>query len=210
MTIFNESIKLLGYIAGTTFLLAAASANAAAMTFIDKVDPNPDKLISFGNNLSYSFSHSIISDQDGTGAFWSGTYGFNPLTDIITSASIALDFKDESTDIASESVQLVFDAQSFGTQMVTSGGATYAATISGGWDTLLNDGILNVTLQNAGTTSGHQDDRSDFLFLESTLTVDVRREGQTARQIPEPASLPLVFLGLAGAAFSRRKQAGLL
>lgn len=194
---------------GTTLLLVTESASATVMTFTDTVDPNPDQLISFGNNQSYSFTHNIIADQDGAGAFSTGIYGYNPLTDIISGASIALRFKDESTDIALESVQLIFDAQSYGTQTITSGGSTYTATISSGWGLLINDGILNVTLQNAGTTNGQPDGRSDFLFLDSTLTVDVNRTRQesAAIQIPEPAPFALIFLGLAGLVYNHRKLA---
>ena len=173
----------MAFIAGTTLLLVTESASATVMTFTDTVDPNPDQLISFGNNQSYSFTHNIIADQDGAGAFSTGIYGYNSLTDIISGASIALRFKDENTDTALESVQLIFDAQSYGTQTITSGGSTYIATISSGWGLLINDGILNVTLQNAGTTNGQPDGRSDFLFLDSTLTVDVNRTIQESAAI---------------------------
>ena len=205
MNFIKKNTKFLTYFFGVPLLLAAASATATVMNFIDKVDPNPDQLISFGNNKTYSFIHSIIVDQDGTDSFWSGIYGYNSLTDIISGASIALRFKDESNDTALESVQLIFDGQSFGTQTITSGGATFVASISSGWDTLLNDGILNITLQNAGTTSGPQNGRSDFYFLDSTLTVEIDRRIQPQQQVPEPAPFTLIFLGLAGLIFSRRK-----
>lgn len=202
----------MAFIAGTTLLLVTESASATVMTFTDTVDPNPDQLISFGNNQSYSFTHNIIADQDGAGAFSTGIYGYNSLTDIISGASIALRFKDENTDTALESVQLIFDAQSYGTQTITSGGSTYIATISSGWGLLINDGILNVTLQNAGTTNGQPDGRSDFLFLDSTLTVDVNRTIQesAAIQVPEPAPFTLILLGLAGLVFNHRRLALIL
>lgn len=200
----HHKIKYLAFIASTTLLLAVANTEAAVMTFTDTVDPNPDQLISFGNNKSYSFTHSIVIDQDGAGTFWNGTYGHNSLTDIISGASIKLRFKDESNDIAPESVQLLFDAQSFGPQTITSGGIIYFATISSGWNALLNDGVLNVVLQNAGITNRQQAFRSDFLFLDSTLTVDVDRRVQ-AQQIPEPTSIALLLLGVAAFVSSRRK-----
>lgn len=176
------------------------------MTFVDKVNPGPNHpLIAFGNNSSYSFTHSIIADQDGAGNFWSGNYGYNPLTDQISSASLVLRFKDESDDTAPESVKFDFDNQPFGTQIITSGGAIYTATFLNGLTTLLNDGILDVKLENAGITNGQQDGRSDFLFIDSTLTVEVERGVQGAQQIPEPATLALISLCLVSLVCSRRK-----
>lgn len=79
MNIYKKNNKLLAYIAGATLLLATASANTTVMTFTDKADPSPDQLISFSNgvaanNQSYSFTHSIIADQDGAGTYWSGVH----------------------------------------------------------------------------------------------------------------------------------------
>lgn len=163
----GDIMKNINQLALPLLLIASSTvANGTIYTFTDVVDPNPDVLISFGNHKSYNFSHSILDD------------GYNALTDSITSASLMLNFKDESNDTAPESVSFAFDLAPFGTQTITSGGATFTANFSG--PSLINllsgDGILNVTLGNAGITNGHQDNRSDFQFLGSTLAVNADRE----------------------------------
>lgn len=187
-----------------SFLLIASSSisNAALYTFTDVVDPNPDKLISFGVNKTYSYSHSILDD------------GYDPLTDSIISSSLVFSFSDESTDTAPESVTFTFDLLPFGTQVITSGGAIFTATFSGSSLSGLvsPDGILNVELENAGITNGHQAYRSDFLFLGSTLTVNVERALDPIpppiqlQTIPEPASLALMGAGFIGLGWMSRRR----
>ena len=227
MNKMNPLTRLFAFFAGVALLTAAANVNAAMMmTFTDKVDPYPNAYIAFGNDKSYSFTHSIIFDQDGESDFWSGNYGFDPVTDAIISAFIVLRFMDESDDTAPESVKFTFDGKSFGTQTITSGGDIYDAFFSNKLIALLSDGFLNVTLTNAGRTngnlnasnanvkskadnaSGNSNNRRDFLFLDSTLTVNVNRSVQAAQvaSVPEPETYLLISLGLIVFGYMRRKQ----
>lgn len=184
-----------------SFLLLTGSlaAHATELTFTDVADPNPDELIAFGVNKTYSYSHNIFDD------------GYNALTDSITSASLVFSFADESTDAAAESVFFTFDLAPFGSQLVTSGGTTFTTVFSGlTLNGLLSaDGILNVELENAGVTNGHQENRSDFLFLGSILTVNVDRATISAapvQAVPEPASLALMGAGFLGLGWASRRK----
>jgi hypothetical protein len=180
------------------FATTVGAANAGPITLTDVVDPNPDHLFNGngGANAIHAYSHNMLDD------------GYNAGTDVITGISLALRFADESSDGAAESVAFSFDGVSFGQQTITSGGATVSAVFSQpSLITSLADGVLNVTLENAGITTGNPDDRSDFRLLDSTLTVNVERTGFVSRSVPEPHTLAMAALAFAAGGLVWRSKA---
>jgi len=186
-----------------TIVLSAATsaAHALPITFSDVINPNYLFNGNGGANATQSFSHNLLDD------------GFNAATDTITAASLTLRFSDESADAAPELVAFIFDGLPFGTQTITSGGATFVVTFTGlSLMALVAEGALDMTLNNAGSTTTSPENRSDFLFLDSTLTVDATRAAlsppsEPSTPVPEPGSLALTGFGLAAAALERRKRA---
>lgn len=199
----SELTRIPGFFIIVCFLFQSFSADAIVINFSDFYNPDPDVLIAFGNDRSFSFTHSLIADQDDSGSLWSGLYGFDPLNDSISFASLSLRFRDESADTAAESVSFIFDLQSYGSHTITSGGGTFVSSITGGWGNFLDDGILNIDISNAGTTSGSPGSRSDFLFMDSMLSIRVVREDERLSQVPLPPTLALFSLGLAGLFWTR-------
>jgi hypothetical protein len=200
-------LRVLVYICTSQVWFSAGQAHAMLMTFSDKHGPGNDVLIAFGNDSSYTFSHSLLADLDSDGSLWTGIYGFDPLLDTITEVSLALRFRDESDDAAVESVSFTFDSQEFGSQPISSGGAISVLSFGSGWDSILDDGLLNITLSNAGITNGQPGDRSDFLFLDSTLSVSATRGTEVRSQVPLPATLSLFGLGFAALLWVNLKPA---
>ncbi len=185
-------------------LVFAAVGSAQAVTFVDVFNP-VDFLMttSAAADDSYSYSHSVVSSLD---ALHSGTYGFNSSTDAITSATLALNLYDdggsgdgsEKTDVwvgltLGSLTQIEFN------QNIMSIPASYNVLLY-----VTSAGTLEVKID---PTSG------DFYFGSSTLTVMANRTEPDPNEpsdgdgvIPEPATVALFGLGLAGAVIRRRRR----
>ena len=160
-------------------LLSSAATTAQAITFVDSWDPNPNINLS-SSNRTYSYSHNILDN------------GFNPLTDTLTSANLALSFQDtgdpDFTFLGTclsgcENISIALDGASTGSFEVDTGVVSFNVLAK------LADGILNVVIN-------WQD--GDIRFDDSTLTANANRSSAPTAAVPEPSSFILAGLGLLG------------
>lgn len=157
--------------------LAAASAASSAAVWTQTIDPNPDVYV--GPNVVLNFDLT--------------TAGFNPGSDLITGFTFTMRTYDENDPwyaplewVFADLPGLLADIPITGTGTSSSGTSILGAFV------LNVNGTLTATV---GAAIG------DFMFDRATLTA----EGYS--RVPEPATLALVGLALAGIGAQRKLAA---
>jgi hypothetical protein len=187
----------IGALAGVALLGLAHAAHAVPVSFnLTHTPAGSPGLLMSSSVPEHTFSFDITQPGAGDG-------GYNPLTDALSSATIAFVFTDDATDPGgqAEHVWVSVDAAMLVSNQTAT--TTYSFS-SGSVATLLSsllDGVLNIVItRQAG----------DFLFVSSSLAVSGDRSlTQDPTPTPEPVSLGLIGLGLLGTTMVRRRRRSL-
>jgi len=154
-------------------------------------------------------SNSAVDATDATGVgcgslSWSHALsGFNPLTDVLTSAMLTLRLYDDS-DHPGQALDLYVDLSQFLLNQVITNGTTSGSPFVLSLTVLgqLIDGSASVLLDTS------KNGNHDFWFVSSTL--DVQWQAAPVAAVPEPTTAALLTSGLVAivAAARRRRRAG--